>query len=80
MIPCERGIRTFETAYRNTFDIDRHPLVKELSHLPVIADPSHVHGNRRSWRRTDSTRARRTRGEVGILQLRNTRSVTAPNR
>jgi len=41
---CERGIRTFETAYRNTFDINAIPLVKELSHLPVIADPSHGTG------------------------------------
>ena len=44
MILCERGIRTFETAYRNTFDINAIPLVKELSHLPVIADPSHGTG------------------------------------
>ncbi len=44
---CERGIRTFETAYRNTFDINAIPLVKELSHLPVIADPSHGTGR---WR------------------------------
>lgn len=38
---CERGIRTYETATRNTFDINAIPLVKKLSHLPVIADPSH---------------------------------------
>jgi 3-deoxy-7-phosphoheptulonate synthase len=44
IILCERGIRTFETAYRNTFDINAIPLVKELSHLPVIADPSHGTG------------------------------------
>jgi 3-deoxy-7-phosphoheptulonate synthase len=44
VILCERGIRTFETAYRNTFDINAIPLVKELSHLPVIADPSHGTG------------------------------------
>lgn len=41
---CERGIRTFETATRNTFDINAIPLVKQLSHLPVIADPSHGTG------------------------------------
>ena len=41
---CERGIRTFETATRNTFDINAIPLVKKLSHLPVIADPSHGTG------------------------------------
>jgi 3-deoxy-7-phosphoheptulonate synthase len=44
VILCERGIRTFETAYRNTFDVNASPLVKELSHLPVIADPSHGTG------------------------------------
>ena len=44
VILCERGIRTFETAYRNTFDVNAIPLVKELSHLPVIGDPSHGTG------------------------------------
>ncbi len=44
VILCERGIRTFETATRNTFDINAIPLVKHLSHLPVIADPSHGTG------------------------------------
>ena len=44
VILCERGIRTFENAYRNTFDVNAIPLVKELSHLPVIADPSHGTG------------------------------------
>jgi 3-deoxy-7-phosphoheptulonate synthase len=44
VVLCERGIRTFETAYRNTFDVNAIPLVKELSHLPVIADPSHGTG------------------------------------
>ncbi len=43
---CERGIRTYETAYRNTFDINAIPLLKEKSHLPVIADPSHGIGIR----------------------------------
>jgi 3-deoxy-7-phosphoheptulonate synthase len=43
---CERGIRTFETATRNTFDISAIPVVKKLSHLPVIADPSHGAGRR----------------------------------
>lgn len=41
---CERGIRTFETYTRNTFDINAIPLLKALSHLPVIADPSHGTG------------------------------------
>jgi len=41
---CERGIRTFETYTRNTMDISAIPAVKKLSHLPVIADPSHGTG------------------------------------
>jgi len=41
---CERGIRTFETATRNTFDINAIPVIKQLSHLPIIADPSHGTG------------------------------------
>jgi len=45
---CERGIRTFDNKYaRNTFDINAIPLLKELTHLPVIADPSHAIGVRR---------------------------------
>jgi 3-deoxy-7-phosphoheptulonate synthase len=46
VILCERGIRTFETATRNTFDISAIAVVKKLSHLPVIADPSHGAGRR----------------------------------
>ena len=41
---CERGIRTYETATRNTFDVNAIPVLKTLSHLPVIADPSHGTG------------------------------------
>ena len=41
---CERGIRTFETATRNTFDLNAIPVLKQASHLPVIADPSHALG------------------------------------
>ncbi len=44
VILCERGIRTFETYTRNTLDISAVPVLKELSHLPVIADPSHASG------------------------------------
>ena len=44
IILCERGVRTFETATRNTFDVSSIPVVKGLSHLPVIADPSHAAG------------------------------------
>lgn len=47
VILCERGIRTFETSTRNTLDLSAVPLVKELSHLPVIVDPSHATGLRR---------------------------------
>ncbi|HHW40212.1 MAG TPA: 3-deoxy-7-phosphoheptulonate synthase [Syntrophomonadaceae bacterium] len=47
VVLCERGIRTFENATRNTLDLSAVPLVKELSHLPVIVDPSHATGNRR---------------------------------
>jgi len=43
---CERGIRTFETAYRFTLDLMAIPVLKELSHLPVIVDPSHATGRR----------------------------------
>jgi 3-deoxy-7-phosphoheptulonate synthase len=46
VILCERGIRTFETATRNTFDIAAIALLKQISHLPVIADPSHASGRR----------------------------------
>jgi 3-deoxy-7-phosphoheptulonate synthase len=44
VILCERGIRTFETYTRNTMDINAVPLLKQLSHLPVVADPSHGTG------------------------------------
>ena len=47
IILCERGIRTFETATRNTLDISAVPVLKELTHLPVIVDPSHGTGNAR---------------------------------
>ncbi len=43
---CERGIRTFETAYRFTLDLMAVPVLKELTHLPVIVDPSHAAGRR----------------------------------
>jgi 3-deoxy-7-phosphoheptulonate synthase len=46
VILCERGIRTFETATRNTLDLAIVPLIKELSHLPVMVDPSHATGRR----------------------------------
>jgi len=46
VILCERGIRTFETATRNTLDLSVVPLIKELSHLPIVVDPSHATGKR----------------------------------
>jgi len=46
VILCERGIRTFETYTRNTLDISAIPVVKKLSHLPIVADPSHGTGRR----------------------------------
>jgi 3-deoxy-7-phosphoheptulonate synthase len=41
VILCERGIRTFETATRNTLDLSAVPVLKQLTHLPVVVDPSH---------------------------------------
>jgi 3-deoxy-7-phosphoheptulonate synthase len=48
---CERGIRTYEKAYRNTLDLNAIPVLKEKTHLPVIADPSHGIGVRKYVRR-----------------------------
>ncbi len=45
VILCERGIRTFETATRNTLDLSSIPVIKEVSHLPIVVDPSHATGN-----------------------------------
>jgi 3-deoxy-7-phosphoheptulonate synthase len=65
IILCERGIRTFETATRNTMDINAIPVIKELSHLPVIADPSHGTGN---WRWVDAvSRAFVAAGVDGLM-------------
>lgn len=44
VILCERGIRTFETATRNSLDLSSIPILKRNSHLPVIVDPSHATG------------------------------------
>lgn len=46
VILCERGIRTFETATRNTLDLSAIPVLKELTHLPILVDPSHAVGQR----------------------------------
>ena len=58
VILCERGIRTFETATRNTTDINAIPVLKALTHLPVILDPSHSTGD---WQLCRSGRQRRHR-------------------
>ena len=46
VVLCERGIRTFETSTRNTFDVAAFPVIKHLSHLPIVGDPSHGIGRR----------------------------------
>ena len=46
MVLCERGIRTFENYTRNTLDVSAIPVIQKLSHLPIIADPSHGTGRR----------------------------------
>jgi 3-deoxy-7-phosphoheptulonate synthase len=46
VILCERGIRTYETYTRNTMDISAIPVIKKLSHLPIVGDPSHGTGRR----------------------------------
>ncbi|HEV3124943.1 MAG TPA: 3-deoxy-7-phosphoheptulonate synthase [Candidatus Dormibacteraeota bacterium] len=62
---CERGIRTFETATRNTLDIAAVPLLKELTHLPVIVDPSHATGR---WSLVSATaRAAVAAGADGVM-------------
>jgi 3-deoxy-7-phosphoheptulonate synthase len=46
VILCERGIRTFETVTRNTLDLGAIPILKQLTHLPIVVDPSHAAGQR----------------------------------
>jgi 3-deoxy-7-phosphoheptulonate synthase len=65
VILCERGIRTFETATRNTLDISAVPVLKELTHLPVIVDPSHAAGH---WKYVmPLAKATRAVGADGLL-------------
>ncbi|HFC12683.1 MAG TPA: 3-deoxy-7-phosphoheptulonate synthase [Anaerolineae bacterium] len=65
LILCERGIRTFETATRNTFDINAIPLLRQLTHLPIFADPSHGTGR---WELvTAVTRAAVAAGAQGVI-------------
>ncbi|MFQ5648417.1 MAG: 3-deoxy-7-phosphoheptulonate synthase [bacterium] len=65
VILCERGIRTFEKYTRNTLDISAIPVVKKLSHLPIIADPSHATGRRDKV--TPMARAAIAAGTDGLL-------------
>jgi 3-deoxy-7-phosphoheptulonate synthase len=62
---CERGIRTFETATRNTLDLSAVPVLRERSHLPVLVDPSHGVGVRR-WIRP-LCRAAKAVGAHGLI-------------
>lgn len=65
IIFCERGIRTFETAYRNVLDITCIPVLKRETHLPVIIDPSHAGG--KSWMVPALARAAIAAGADGLL-------------
>ncbi len=65
VILCERGIRTFETATRNTLDISAVPMIKKLSHLPIIIDPSHATGL--SWMVQPLSRTAVASGADGLM-------------
>jgi 3-deoxy-7-phosphoheptulonate synthase len=65
VILCERGIRTFETSTRNTLDLSAIPMLKHLSHLPVIADPSHGTGHR--WMVPAMAKAAVAAGADGLI-------------
>ncbi len=65
IILCERGIRTFETATRNTLDLNAVPLLKHETHLPVIVDPSH--GTGRRWLVPHMARAAIAAGADGLI-------------
>lgn len=65
VILCERGIRTFETAVRNNLDISAIPLLKRLSHLPVVVDPSHAAGM--SWMVEPLAKAAIAAGADGLM-------------
>jgi 3-deoxy-7-phosphoheptulonate synthase len=65
VVLCERGIRTFETAYRNTLDLNAIPMLKQITHLPVIADPSHGTGHR--WMVGTMAKAAIAAGADGLL-------------
>ncbi|CAG0990874.1 3-deoxy-7-phosphoheptulonate synthase [Methylophilaceae bacterium] len=65
IIFCERGIRTFETAYRNVLDVTAIPVLKKETHLPVIVDPSHAGG--KAWMVAALSRAAVAAGADGLL-------------
>ena len=65
VILCERGIRTFETSTRNTLDLSAVPMLKSLTHLPVIVDPSHGTGIR--WMVPALARAAVAVGADGLI-------------
>jgi 3-deoxy-7-phosphoheptulonate synthase len=65
VILCERGIRTFETSTRNTLDLSAVPMLKHLSHLPVIVDPSHGTGHR--WMVPPMAKAAIASGADGLI-------------
>jgi 3-deoxy-7-phosphoheptulonate synthase len=67
---CERGIRTFETAYRFTLDLLAVPVLRELTHLPVIVDPSHAAG-RRDWVQPMSLAAAAAGADGIIVEVHN---------
>lgn len=67
---CERGIRTFETAYRFTLDLMAVPVLRELTHLPVIVDPSHAAG-RRDWVKPMSLAAAAAGADGIIVEVHN---------
>ena len=64
IVLCERGIRTFETAYRNTLDLNAVPMLKSMTHLPVIVDPSHGTGHR--WMVSSMAKAAIAAGADGL--------------
>jgi 3-deoxy-7-phosphoheptulonate synthase len=70
VILCERGIRTHETAYRFTLDLLAIPVLRELSHLPVIVDPSHAAG-RRDWVQPMSLAAAAAGADGVIVEVHN---------
>ncbi len=65
VVLCERGIRTFETTTRNTLDLSAVPMLKHLSHLPVIVDPSHGTGHR--WMVPAMSKAAVAAGADGLI-------------